>query len=245
MVSNAIQGFQTNIALAFRPQLVQSYASSDYTRTKKLFFSLSKISYLLLLAIAVPVIIEINIILKIWLGDNIPDYTVPFTILAIVSLVLSSLHAPLTQIIHASGKMKTFQIAMGVIISSVVPISWLFLKVGYSPVVIYWVAIVITIVNHVVCLFITKAIFPFSINDYLTKIIVPCTISTILIPIIPTTIEFIMAPSLYRLILVCIIDIICAASVIYFLALDKSEKNIVNQYLIRFKKSRLPNKLHQ
>lgn len=236
MVSNAIQGFQTNIALAFRPQLVQSYASSDFNRTKRLFYSLSKISYILLFVIAVPVIIEINIILKIWLGDSIPDYTVPFTILTIISLVLSGLHAPLTQIIHASGKMKTFQIAMGIIISSVVPLSWIFLKLGYSPVSIYWVAIAITVINNVVCLFITKAVFPFSIKEYLTKVIVPCVVSTILIPIVPIAMAIVIEPSYIRLILICIFDVLGASGVIYFLVLDSSEKNIVNQYLKRLKK---------
>ena len=237
MVSNAVQSFQTNIALAFRPQLVQSYASSSFTRTKVLFYSLSKISYLLLLAIAIPVILEINILLRLWLGDIIPDYTIPFTILSIISLIISALHAPLTQIIHASGRMKTYQIVMGIIISAVVPLSWLFLKLGFSPTSVFYVTIVITLINYIACLFITRTIFPFSLKEYSKKVIIPCLLSTVLIPLIPVFLVLVLKTSLLRFILVCIVDVICSVIVIYCLVLDSAEKAILNAFLRRFKKT--------
>ena len=47
MVMNAIQGFQSNIVIAFRPQIVQSYAAQDINRVTNLFYSLSKISFII------------------------------------------------------------------------------------------------------------------------------------------------------------------------------------------------------
>ena len=233
MVSNAIQGFQTNIAVAFRPQVVQSYAAKNFGRVRNLFFSLSKISYLLLYTIAVPVIIEIEYVLHLWLGEAVPDYAASFTVLVLTNMVIGGLHTPLTQIVHATGKMKSFQISVAIIICSIVPVSWFFLKLGFSPNVVYLVSLVISLINQIVCLFIVRSLFPFSIRQYIIKVILPCFIITILLPTIPVLFLFIMESSLWRLVMVCFTTLICAFILIYGLALDKSEKDIVKNFIKR------------
>lgn len=80
MAMSAIQGFQSNIVIAFRPQLIQSYATGDNERVLKLFYNLSKVSFILLAMLSIPVIIEIEYILHLWLGDTIPDYTDSYTV---------------------------------------------------------------------------------------------------------------------------------------------------------------------
>lgn len=234
MISNAIQGFQTNIVVAFRPQLVQSYAEKHYNRVINLFFSLSKVSYILLFIITVPVILEVELILKLWLNNVVPDYTVQFTVLMLISLVISSLHTPLTQIIHATGKMKNFQIALGITISSIVPLSWVLLRYGCSPISVYWVTIGVTILNQIISLYITRSVFPFSIKQYVKVVILPCIIATILIPQIPFIIIVFFKESFLRLLAVIFSTLIDAIVVVYFLCLNNYEKALINKYLERF-----------
>lgn len=226
-VMNALQGFSANIVVAFRPQLVQSYAANNFDRVRSIFFSESKISYIFLLTLTTPVILELKYILNLWLGaDMVPDYTVTFTILVLANMLISALHGPMTQIAHASGKMKVFQIVISAIICAIIPVSWIFLKLGYGPNSVFVVSLIITAINLVASLMVIHSILPFRYRDYLRKVLLPCGYLTVLVPLLPLAVIWCMPSSILRLLLVCTIDVISVACLSYYLALESSEKTI-------------------
>ena len=226
-IQNAIQGFSNNIVTAFRPQLVQSYASGNYDRVRSMFFSLSKISFTLLFMLSVPVIIELNYILHLWLGEIVPEYTIPFTTLVLANMLLSSLHTPLVQIIHASGKMKKFQITTSLIICLIIPVSWIFLKMKYNPTCVYWVSLIIQFLNQIACMIIVREVFPYSIKKYFLKVIIPCITITIIVPLFSLFFKNFMNESFLRLVVMCLISILMT-SYISYLFMNKNEKEILN-----------------
>lgn len=173
-VSYAIQSLALNLTLAFKPQLTQSYAQGGYTRTESLMFSMSKISYLFVCIISIPVLVDLHFILKLWLGENIPDYTITFTRLTIITMIISVLNTPITQVIHATGKMKRYHLTSSFIICCILPISWLFLRLGYSSEVVFYVGIVLTIINQVAGTLILRTVFKYSIYKYLRDVILFC-----------------------------------------------------------------------
>ena len=227
MVMSAIQGFQANIVVAFRPQLVQSYAEGNMDRVLRLFYSLSKISFILLAILSIPIIIEINYILCLWLGDDIPDYTVSFTVLALLNMIISSLNTPVSHVVHATGKMKEYQVGTSIMICSILPISWFCLKGGANPNVVYWISLFVTILNQIICNFLLKKVFDYSIKEYLKKVIVPCCLFFVLVPILPIMISMFIPSSFFRLVLTVALSAIMSLIVSYFIVLDKTEKNIL------------------
>lgn len=225
---NALHGFTANIVVAFRPQLVQSYASGNYQRVKNIFYSESKITYILMLALVVPVIMEMPYLLDLWLGkDAVPDYTVPFANLVLINMLFSTLNTPCTQVIHATGKVKTYQIVYSVLIISILPISWTILKLGGNPTSVFVVSLAMTIVNQIVSLFIVRKVYEYSIREYLKTVIFPCVIVSVLLPIVPFMITKTMEVSFARLAVVCVADVLLAAAISYNIALDSSEKKMV------------------
>ena len=104
-VNSGLQSFVSNLSIAIRPQIVQSFAIGDTTRTIRLMFSMSKLSCCFLYMIALPVIIEIDYILKLWLGNNVPAHTAMFVIIIVLTSFLNNLNAAVSAVIHASGKM--------------------------------------------------------------------------------------------------------------------------------------------
>ena len=233
MVMSAIQGFQSNIVIAFRPQLIQSYATGNNERVLKLFYSLSKVSFILLAMLSIPVIIEIKYILHLWLGDTIPDYTIPFTILVLVNMVISSLNTPVSQVVHATGKMKNYQIGTCLMVCTILPVSWVFLKLGFDPVAVYWVSLIITIVNQLVCNLLLKKVYPYSLKEYCRKVIIPCVVFVILVPLLPFAITMIFPVSFLRLLLTGAISVLISITVLYILVLDKSERTMFLNFIKR------------
>lgn len=229
-VMAAIKQFSTNIIISFRPQLVQSYAEGNYSRTKNLMFSMSKITYLLMLAISLPLIVEMKYVLGFWLGE-IPPYTVSLTILAIISMLLSNFNTPVVQVVHAVGKMKKFQIATSLIICSIVPLAWLAFRLGGNPCFVFYVTIGIVCINQIVCLIILHSMFDYSYKEYLSQVILPCFFVTALTPILPYLLTVWMSESFFRLVLVCVLSILIIVPLAYYLALTKPEKEMVKQFV--------------
>lgn len=230
-INGALQGFSTNIVAAIRPQLVQSYSSGNISRVQNMMYSMSRLTFLMLFILSLPIMIELPYILRLWLSSNIPEYTVVFTDLVIINMIITSMNTPLSQVVHATGKMKRYQIGTSITICTILPISWLFLKIGYSPVSTFIVSIVLTIINQGVCLFLLKKIFPYSIRTYIKQVVMPCLILVVLSPILPFLIHQELADGFLRLCLVVIISIITTAILAYFLVLTRGEKDMVMDYV--------------
>lgn len=231
MVMNAIQGFQSNIVIAFRPQIVQSYAARDVERVTHLFYSLSKISFIMLALLSVPVMIELKYLLNLWLGETVPEHTYSFTVLTLINMVIGSLNTPVSQVVHATGKMKNYQLATSLVISSILPISWIVLKLGCNPNSVFVVSLIMTIINQYVCMILLKRIFQYEIIDYCKKVIVPCMTFSIIVVCVSYIPIVLMQTSLLRLFLVASLSVTTSCTVAYRLLFTKQERYIVKSFV--------------
>ena len=92
-----------------------------------------------MLFFAVPIVLETQTILTIWL-KNVPDYAVVFlqwiTISSFVEPVLSN--ALVTSML-ATGNIKRYQIVVTIVGCLVFPISWIAFAMGMEPQVGYFI----------------------------------------------------------------------------------------------------------
>lgn len=235
-IQAAINGFSENIAMAFRPQLVESFAIGNHSRTRMLMFRMSKYSYMMLYVLSVPIILELHYILGIWLKGVIPEYTLIFSCLVIANMLINSLNLPISQTVQATGKVKVYQIIRSIIVTSTLPISWVALKLGASPTAVFWVTLSITIINQPVSMMILHRQFPFSYLEYIKAVIFPCVLLSVLIPILPAFVHFIVSEGFVRFALVCFITVISSCVIIFYLFLDDSERLRIRQYIFNIQR---------
>lgn len=227
-IMNALHGFVINLTMAFRPQLIDSYACGDYNRTRNILFFESKCCYLLLLLLITPVILEIDYILKIWLGDSVPDNTAIFTILVLLYMLETSYVSPFAQVIHATGKMKKYHIVTSIIICSNIPVSYLALKCGGEATIVFYISLIIGLIMVVAVMALVAAVFDYGVSLFTKKVIFPCVLVSLLSPILPLAARLIMPESFLRFILVSSMSIIATLSIIYAIALeDKERKKVI------------------
>ena len=110
-VSNAINSFVTNFMMAVRPQIVKSYANGEHEYMYKLVFSSSKLSFYLLLIFTTPVFFYAEPVLGLWL-DTVPEYTVLFTRLVLISTLVTTFYTPIGYASQASGKIRDYQLTI-------------------------------------------------------------------------------------------------------------------------------------
>ena len=142
-------------------------------------------------------------------------------------MLISTLNNPCTQIIHATGKIKAYQITFSVIITSILPISWVVLQHGGSPISVFVVSIIMTFINQVVSLFMVRRVFKYSIIEYSKIVLLPCLMVSVLLPIIPFIITKIIKMSFVRLVIVCVLDVVIAIVITFVFVLTVKEKKTV------------------
>lgn len=236
-VTNAIANFSNNISVAFSPQIINAVAAEDNRRAEQLFFTESKICFAMLLTLAVPLCLEMDYVLRLWLGKSVPPNTEIFSILMIVDAVICTLNTPCTQLTMATGRIRNYEIASTVINICLLPCCYIFLHMGFSATSSFIITIVFSILLQAACLLITHRFFPFNIRAYLSDVLLPCFVMAVILPIIPIAIKALIPQSFIRLLCLCVIDIAVALPLCYFVLLNSDEK----QKTLQFVRSRLIN----
>lgn len=179
-VQAGITVFVSNFQLAARPQTIKHYAAGNFKEMKNLFFAISKYSFFLLWLLSLPLLFQMEFILHLWLGDKIPSYAPLFSRLTLVTALIESFASPLTTIVHATGKMKKFQITCGTIILMIVPISYLFLLFDFPPETAMYISLIIVTVVHGIRLILLKGLIDFSIKEYFQRVLTPTLIVVVI-----------------------------------------------------------------
>ncbi len=151
-LNNAIQGFVTNFMTAVNPQITKSYASGDKAYLFPLLRRSSRMSFYLLLVIALPVMFNTEYLLGLWL-KSVPGHTALFARLFLVFALSESISNPLITAMLATGNIRNYQIFVGGIQLMNLPVSYLCLKLGAIP----EVTVVVAIVISQICFFVRLA----------------------------------------------------------------------------------------
>lgn len=230
-INGAIIGFARNLSVSFSPQLTQSYAEGDKRRTYTLFTYQSRFCYFLTLMLITPVIIEMDYMLHLWLGDAVPEHTNLFASLVLIDALISTLNTPVTQVVFATGRIKGYQIWSAAVNIFLIPLCWVFLKMGFDAWIVFALTIVVSILCQIACLIVMHHVFSYSYWEYIRNVIFPCLIMTLLVPLAPLAIKIVMSESLLRLLLVVVVSLAVTSALLYFVFFSKSEKQLVQGYI--------------
>ena len=170
-VSMTVAQFVGGFQMAMNPQLVKSYAVGHIEETLKLMKRGAKLSFLLMFLLIVPVIFTIDYLLGLWL-TFVPEYTAVFCQLTLVASLINSLAGPLAMTAQATGRVKLYQSVIGAVLLLNLPLSYLFLKLGYPPPVILFVTIFVVGVAFVVRLFVLQRIIAFSVRRFFKQVMI-------------------------------------------------------------------------
>lgn len=169
-VQNAVTSFTNNFTLALNPQITKSYASKDYNQTYDSIFSGSKISVYLLMIIAIPIIVNADYILHLWL-INVPEYAIKFVQASLILAVVNSFFPTLQCALFATGKIKRYQIFCFLMNSSKVVLLYIGFRMHLTPLILYIIPFILTFYQIGMILKDLKTDFHFPTKKYLQQII--------------------------------------------------------------------------
>lgn len=200
-LSSLIGQFAQSIAQPIAPQITKTFVSGDRIRCDSLLVFSTKITYLLMLVISSPFLVECEWILGIWLGQ-VPPYAVVFTVLMIVDALVDSLNSGIKNIIFASGDIKLFQIIPSTLKLLSILVAYFALREGYPAYSLLYAYIIFSILIFFANQWILKHTIQFNTtrlvkNSYLPSLLVTllflpfCFINIGIHPILMIALSFI------------------------------------------------------
>ena len=230
-VNSAVSLFVGNFQTAFTPQIIKSYSAKDYDYFMRLIFRTSKAAFCLSFLFVLPLYINADFVLKIWLG-NVPEYAIAFTRLFLISsLIMNAVAGPLWISIRATGDIKKYQIISSSFSFAGLPLSILLLWLGFSPVWILVLRVCQDVLYLVWLVFFLGGRIELPVIGFFREVILPALIIAGLSALMSTFVYNLFIGDWSKLIATCLISTVSIVCLMYWIGLTKQEKFLLQNWV--------------
>lgn len=230
-IQGAVTQFVGNFMTAVRPQVIKNYAEGNVNKMYTLTFYTAKFSYILMLALVVPIIYEIRFILGIWLGDAVPDETALFAVIVLMTYTWRTFHIAALMPYHAIGKIKTGNITIGTLMIATLPMGYVLFKFGCPAYSVFLAIFAVEIVGMFAIYWLIHRYEYFPYKYVFTKILMPCGLVTIFTIIVPAFITHLMSDGWLRFIIVGVTTEFALILSALYLGLNKEERTRIFSFI--------------
>lgn len=235
-VYNAVNNFVVNFMTATRPQIVKSYAEGSFHYTIQLVFTSSKFAFFLLFILSISFFFEANTILTIWLKNPPKDSDI-FTQLILLDLLITAMYTPLGTLSQASGKIKKYQLSISYCFISIFLLTYLAYKLYFPAYSCFIIAIIVNLIGLHIRLNILKETVNFPYKEYAIRVFIPLISVFILSYSFNLLIKSVLSrEDILYLIMRCIIYISSSLITIYFIGINKRERQYLHNFIIKIRK---------
>lgn len=225
-----VNGFQT----AINPQIVKLYASGNMSELTRLIISNSKYAAFLYLLVGVPICVEIDYILKIWLGD-IPQITSVLIYIIMFQTLVQTISRPVVMLVHAVGKMRSVNLTAGVALLMILPVSLLFAHLGASLETIFIVNVIPWFLETFFELYFEHKYCNFPIGKFYKEVYLTIFPLAAIMVAIPLVIKQILPfEGFVRLIIVTVVSLITSLILILYVGMNKCQRiKVINRLMLK------------
>lgn len=225
-VQSAIWQFMSGFQTALNPQITKNYAKGNIIQMHSLIFRSARFSFFLLLFLSLPVLLETDFILTLWL-KTVPENAVVFTQFMIFISLLYATVNPLVIANQATGKVKFYQMVVGGTLLLILPISYLALKMGAPAYSVFIVHLCVEAAAQFFRMYILRKQIDLRMRDYFKNIYIPIIATVAVAIIIPILIHRQFTYGWMRFFIVSI-TCVCSVSISAFtIGLTKYERNVL------------------
>ena len=222
-VQSAVQQFVGGFQTALNPQITKNYASNNLPQMHSLMFRSARFSFLLLFFLSLPVLMETNFILTLWL-KTVPDDAVIFTqIMICISLIYTTAN-PCVIANQATGKVKIYQMVVGGILLLILPISYVVLKLGAPAYSVFIVHFCIESLAQFSRMYMLRNLIHLPLWQYMKNIYIPIVSTVVIAIILPLVVRMQVAEGWLRFLAVGFTCVLSVGASSYFIGFTKQER---------------------
>lgn len=172
-VNGALSMFSGNMMKALNPVITKSAGAGNIEAMNRASIAGCKFSTLLTMLFSIPLSIEVQYVLGIWLRD-VPAWAATFVVLQLVQNNITQMASSASTAVYAQGDIKCYAIWKSVMNAMPLFITWIAFRIGAGPIMLYIPMIVVwAIGGDVVIIFYAKRKCGLKVVDYINSVVVP------------------------------------------------------------------------
>lgn len=231
-ITTNVNLFANSFNVGLYPSIIKSYASGAKNEMYSLIYVGSRITFFLMWVFSLPMLVEIEMILNIWLIETPPSAAL-FTRLALIEVLINSFSLPLTTAARAPGKMRNYELILGTMQISIFPLSYLVVELGLPAYSVFVVAIIINVVMFFGRVILVAKLTGLPVNEYFRQVV----LQVMLVMIITSSCSVLTSMSLpdepiysaLSIVLSILYSVIC----MYFFGLNREWRKRVREQVLR------------
>lgn len=224
-VSGQLGALGTSFKKAVNPVITKSAGGSDFIRMTKASFTGCKITYFVVTITFIPVIVDSNYILDLWLISP-PENARLFCVLLLVSNIFQNLTVFVPTTIGAIGDIKRYSLVCS--IKNIVPIVLTFVLfcIGMPPYFMYISIILTALLGCVIDLYYGKIKFNLNVSLYVKNVIFRLLMCTCISFFAGIFVRSLMQEAFLRFLVIGLVTSLIYILVFYLFALDAEERRM-------------------
>ena len=227
----ALTSFSNSFIVAIRPPMIKSYSESNDEYLMKLFNMGNKFILFSLAMVSIPIFLEMDVILKLWLKVTDP-ITIKYSQLIIVYFLILALNTPISIIIQAIGKVKEYHLRVEFFTILCPIITYILFKCGCNSYYGFFAMILTITLSHIVRLICLKKYYsPFSIRKYFSDFVLTASIITLVAFFLGYLIHILVEPVFLRFLLICLFSIVFISVSAYFIGMNRQEREEIKGFV--------------
>lgn len=230
-VNGIVMQFVSSFLLAVNPQITKSYASGDINRMFDLSKNACKFGTMMMLLIGMPLIMEMDIILKLWLGE-VPEHSVFFSRITLLQSFVMAMSRPMITILQATGRIKWTSLTVGLMLLSIVPLTYYLLDIGVSIDVVYIINVIPWVLEVVAYMWFIKRYTGVHTSEYLTDVLYVIIVVCIVGTIPGYLLHIIIQSEIARLLIVVPVTFLSLLLSVAFIGLNKGQRTKIITYML-------------
>ncbi len=227
-VSNRLSMQATTLSVAmtqaFQPALIAAEGSGDRQQVLSMSTQVCKFGAMLVLLFSVPLILEMETVLNLWLG-NPPQYAVPLCQWLLAMLVVDRVTGGAMLAINAYGKIAVYELVQGSILLSVLPLIWLLYYFDYGASSVGSAMFVSMALYCVGRLLFARFLLGYSLMVWLRKVMLPVALIVIIAVSLGWLVASVMDAGFLRLVLTTFVSFAVILLTAWLAILDQNEKS--------------------
>ncbi len=229
-VDQAVTQLVNSFTTAINPQITKSYAAGRKEEMVALVCRGAKFSYFLMFVFALPVLMETEYILTIWL-KIVPPHAVNFVRLAIIATMVNIIGKTGYAACMATGKIRKYVLYITPVTCLVFPLSWIGFELGAPSEIPYLLYALVYIGNEIIRLKMMKELLDFPIIKFVKDVICVIIVVTFIAIVVPLSVTLFMEPNATRLVISLSVSLATATTTIFILGFTKREKHAIVDYI--------------
>lgn len=198
-VNGQLSNFSLNLMKAVNPIIVKRAGSGDKKAMNRATLVSGKYSTLLIILFAVPFILEMPYVLKIWLKE-VPAWTALFCAMQLIVTVICQMASSAATAIYAEGNIKWYAIYKSVMNVAPVILTFVAYSFGGAP---YWLYIFMIMVwsvgGDIVIIHYSHKLCGLRVSDFLKQVFSPVVLVCLFMALLGILTHLLMAESFLRL----------------------------------------------